>query len=442
MKAAWLLVLLGAQAAWADSLLDFKESCNTPGIYELLQCAQEFFTADGPHLGMGSIAPGAGTLAGGLRYSHVPRLDRLEASLSASLIFSTDSSWLAEAQAVIALPPMLGTHKALNSRDPGAGFGLHAGGMRQAARLDSKPSVTLRARMFDAKEQDYYGMGPSTSLSDGTKYSVKQFDLSAGYNNPLTAWSSEGLNANFLHPRILLPNSGTPIQVDYTPATAPGLGVANTYFQLEPYLQFQFPPRGSTSITARVGYSFYHSLQSVEFSFQRLSASTTAEIPLRIPAKIGPATVRRNPVAAVLCPSSRSGEHCSAGQLTLIGRLDATYASQGSVAPFYLDPTLGGSDISGSDTLRGFGDYRFRAPNRVLLQAEYRHPIWGVLGLLTFYDVGKVGLQPSDLTLSQLRHDLGLGIYLAIGNHEFARFYVAFGTGEPAQIHPRFGGLL
>jgi hypothetical protein len=443
MRLRTLVLLLCSTAVWADSVLDFQESCGHPGIYQILQCAQEFFTADGPHLTIGTIAPGAGSVAGGLMYSHIPRIDRIETSLSASLIFSTDSSWLAQAQAVIALPPVLGTRRFLSSRTPDAGFGLRSGEMQRRAQLDAKPSITFRGRMFDAKEQAFYGIGPFTALSAGAQYSLKEFDASAALNNPMTSWSSGGVNAEFLRPRILLPNSGTPIQVNYTDATAPGLEVTNNYLRLEPYLQFQFPPRRSVSISARVDYSFYHSLQTSAFSFRRLSASTTAEIPLRIPMHIGSVVnEKRNPVSSFLCETSRSGNHCSAGTLSLIGTVDATYHAVGSTSPFFLDPTLGGSDISGADTLRGFGDYRFRAPNRVLLQAEYRHPIWSVFGLLTFYDVGKVGLNPSDLNLGQLRHDLGLGVYVSVGNHEIARFYFGFGTGEPVQVHPKFGGLL
>ncbi len=40
----------------------------------------------------------------------------------------------------------------------------------------------------------------------------------------------------------------------------------------------------------------------------------------------------------------------------------------GQTVPFYLMPYLGGSD-----TLRGFREYRFRGPHALLLQAEYRY---------------------------------------------------------------------
>lgn len=446
MRTLACLVLLSAGSLVADSLTDIEQSCGKAsfeGRFWLLQCVQEFLTADPYHVGIGALAPGAGLFAGGPAYAHIPRWNRVEASMSASILFSTDTSWLAQAQAVIAVPSMWGTAKYLASRNATAGYGLRSGATQRNGELDAKSSITVRARVFDLKEQAFYGIGPSTSRGNITKYSQKQFDISTGYNNPLTSWSSFGVNADFIRPRILDPNSGIPIETKFTMISAPGLTTNDKFFRFEPYLQLKIPPRRSMSVAGRAGYSFYHALGDQRFSFQRLSASTIANIPLRPKIHIGSVSEdERNRVETFFCPSSRSGEHCSAGELTLTGRVDATYSSAGSTSPFYLDTTLGGTDINGNDTLRGFADYRFRAPNRLLLQAEYRHPVWWFVGLVTFYDVGKVGLEPSDLTLGQLRHDIGFGLYVSIANHELARFYIAFGTGEPVHVHPRFGGVL
>jgi hypothetical protein len=59
--------------------------------------------------------------------------------------------------------------------------------------------------------------------------------------------------------------------------------------------------------------------------------------------------------------------------------------------PFYLQPTLGSTDIDNLDILRSYRDYRFRAPNALAFQAEYTHWIVDPLGMLFFYDVGKSG---------------------------------------------------
>jgi hypothetical protein len=320
-------------------------------------------------------------------------------------------------------------------------YSLHAHGLQHPSELDAKASITLQARLWNAKEQWFYGLGPATSLANQSLYSHKQFDFTAGYNNPFSSWSSGGVNFEFIRPRIVEPNSGTSLFSLYNNASAPGLDARDDFVRFEPYFTFKVPPRRSMSNIARIGYSFYHALGDARYSFQRLSASSVTTIPLAIPIGAGHVATKRSAAANFFCPPSRSGAHCSAGTLSLIGRVDATYNSPASQSPFFFDPTLGGSDLQGNDTLRGFGDYRFRAPNRILLQAEYRHPLWAFIGLLSFYDVGKVGLEPSSLALGQLRHDLGVGVYLSVGNRELARIYVAFGTGEPVQVHPKFGSL-
>ena len=447
LRVVALTLLLSSSAAFTSELRDVELSCITRhnlkfGKYWLLECLQEAFAGDPYHLAIGTIAPGAGTFAAGPAFTFLPHMGRAEGIVSGSAVLSTDTSWLIQTQAVFAVPSIPGTTRALLSRNAGGRYGGRPGSLERDAKLDAKSSITLGARLFDAKAQAFYGLGPFTSLAGGTNYSQKQLDLSAVFDNPLTSWSSVGIGTDFIRPRLVSPNGGTPLESEYGAASAPGLNAADDFVQVEPYLTFKVPPRRSPSTVARVGFSFYHAVGDPRFSFQRLSASTITDIPIRPRVRSGSAiNSTRHGLADFVCPSSRSGEHCSAGDLWLTGRLDATYSSAGSTSPFFLDPTLGGTDISGSATLRGFANYRFRAPNRVLLQAEYQHPLWSFLGLFAFYDVGKVGLRPSDLTLGQLRHDIGVGLYVSVSNHQLARFYVAFGTGEPVQVQPKFNGF-
>jgi hypothetical protein len=76
----------------------------------------------------------------------------------------------------------------------------------------------------------------------------------------------------------------------------------------------------------------------------------------------------------------------------------------------------GGTDIDGVDTLRGLVDYRLRAPNRILFQAEFYHNIQGPIGIYGFYDTGKVALTAGDLSFAHLRHDVGVGVYFKVEN--------------------------
>jgi hypothetical protein len=133
-------------------------------------------------------------------------------------------------------------------------------------------------------------------------------------------------------------------------------------------------------------------------------------------------------------------------------RYSASDDSSGNTVPFYLQETLGGSDIDNQPTLRAFKDYRFRGPDLMMVQAEYDRKVCeacnpckpGIirtvcshLGLLLAYDAGKVALRKSDLDFSGMRQSFGGGVSLYLGKDVVFRVAVALGGGEGA--HSYFG---
>jgi hypothetical protein len=105
-------------------------------------------------------------------------------------------------------------------------------------------------------------------------------------------------------------------------------------------------------------------------------------------------------------------------------------AAEGIGWPFYLQPTLGGTDINNFDVLRSYHDYRFRAPDALFFQAEYTRTIWAPLGALVFYDVGKMALVSSDLGISHMRHSCGAGFTVRAGNATLFKLYYAWAGSE------------
>ena len=142
-----------------------------------------------------------------------------------------------------------------------------------------------------------------------------------------------------------------------------------------------------------------------------------------------------------ICWNQRGADYCTIGDLSLFARVDYAFTGAGSTVPFYLQNTLGGTDFQGLDTLRGYGDYRFRGPKRMFGQLEYRHPVFGPIGVLGFYDVGKVALDRSELSIDHLHHDFGIGLFARIGGREVARIYLGFGTREGTQLHPKMAAV-
>jgi hypothetical protein len=435
---------MSAMATHGDSLSDMRRACLQrgnfqKGIHWFEECMQELFTAEPVHITLTTVAPGAGVAGFGPGFGYVLRPYRTELLLSGTAAVSNDGSYIAQIQTMFALPghglSLQDWRRTLQEK-----YGLHAGERPPLQDpIDAKTSVTLRWRRIGAREQDFYGLGPSSSLSGHASYGIILNETYAAIDSPFSPWNSLGFEFSFLQPRVTSSVNSSVAQIGslYTEATAPGLTFRDDFLRFTPYIAFHIPAARSYNVSGRVGYAFYHGMGDPTHSFRQLFASSKIAIPLWAPVQGTPSN-RKNRFLNAVCPSLRSGARCSLGDLAILGSVAASYTAAGSEVPFYFDQTLGGSNISGQDTLRGFADYRFRGPSSILLQAEYRHPIWGPFGLLSFYDTGKVALRAADINLARLRHDIGLGIYLRIANRELARLYIGFGTGEPSQIHPKF----
>ncbi len=113
--------------------------------------------------------------------------------------------------------------------------------------------------------------------------------------------------------------------------------------------------------------------------------------------------------------------------------LSPVHRSAGSVVPFYLQPTLGGSNINGNPWLSSYSDYRFRAPNALLLREAFEHSIWGPIGFVFSADQGKVALARNGIDFNQLAHTFSVGLTLQAGGLPALSF--AFAWGGPEGTH-------
>jgi outer membrane protein assembly factor BamA len=98
-----------------------------------------------------------------------------------------------------------------------------------------------------------------------------------------------------------------------------------------------------------------------------------------------------------------------------------TDADAGQQVPFFYQPTLGGSQ-----TLRGFREFRFRDRNSLVLTAEYRWEAWWALDGAFFVDAGKVAANRRDLTLHDMDVSYGVGFRLHSNRAFVSRLDLAF----------------
>ena len=119
------------------------------------------------------------------------------------------------------------------------------------------------------------------------------------------------------------------------------------------------------------------------------------------------------------------------GSVTARLFLQESIAAQGNVIPFYLQPTIGGSDINGQAMLASYPDYRFRGPDLLLIHGAYEQSLGKIpVGLFLGVDEAKVALRRDDVAFAHLRHSYSAGITLHAGGLPAVYLLFCWGGSE------------
>jgi hypothetical protein len=307
--------------------------------------------------------------------------------------------------------------------------------------IDAKASLIFHAERSDLQHQNFYGEGNSTTQSDLAIYRMQQTSGGVTVMDPFANWGAVSLSADYLQPNILgATSTGRPsITNTYAENSAPGLQHQPGFARVEPSIRLLFKPVFVEFIELKSGYSFYHGTNGGPYSFRQFNGSLAARHVIRLQTQH--TASHRSALSDALCTPLPAKE-CSPGDITVRAFSTTSQVSAASAVPFYLQPTFGGTNIDGDDTLRGYRDYRFRAPNVMGFQAELRHQVWGPLGVFGFYDVGRVAMRTSDLGFDNFHHALGVGMYISAANIVVFRVSVGFGTGEGILLNAQPAGGL
>jgi hypothetical protein len=424
-----LLSLHAYAGDWQHMTDACKIAKEKPNRQNIEDCAIKFYglTPVGPQIG--SIAP-QGSVALGLRATHTiihppsasapPDTKSKESHFTARGLYSITNFYLMEGRYDF-LMPALGQGGLVTN--PGAAF---------SDRID----LSVFASRVNLNTQRFYGPGENSTTTGLAEYRQLQDKVGASADWPITSWFSAGGTVQWIAPRILgVSGTSVPsVASVYNNAAAPGILSQPNFLNPKGYLDVH---TGSNTTQTwqrtklRATFEHFADLDSSAYSFHRISGIATTSFDLRRPLS----TLTLPWWKSMFCEPLQGGQ-CSVGQLVFTGLATASYTGTGSSVPFYFQPTLGGTDINGVDTLRGLSDFRLRDANRVLLQAQFDHHLWSLFGISGFYDVGKVAANPGDLSLSHLRHDIGIGAFIKIQNKVVLRAYLGFGAGEG--IHPGF----
>lgn len=410
-------------------------------LHTLEECGIDLFTLDPVGPTMGNIGTGSG-FGGGIHVVYAPDANH---KFTLKGLYSVNSSYVASGQYRIVFRPIRPIEiKGKNGR-PGQ-------------TDDTKGNLDLNLVRFDLRTQDFYGLGPSSTLAGHAVYRQRETWVGANGYMPLPRVSGRaGIvgalgELKYLQPatkgvsgtslpsvNVLYGESGAPASTKQVDFLEVGVGLSIRTPTAKPILWERHE--------AEVMYRHYFDQGSNQYSFDRLDGWADVSVDLLKRAKgngrwSNPNLVNRPWWKDALCMQQVTGS-CLAGTVTVAGRVTASYTGTGSRVPFYLQPTLGGADFEGIDTLRGLVDYRLRAPNRLLAQVDFdkpiaqiglkKHPL-GQYGLYTFFDAGNVALAPGQLASNGMRTDVGVGVSVAVQNKIVLRGYIAFGAGEGS--HP------
>jgi hypothetical protein len=267
------------------------------------------------------------------------------------------------------------------------------------------------ARRHEYPQEDYFGLGPDSPREAQSDYAVRMNTFGGRVAVRPAPIVAIGGGLEYLHPRVgngsdkALPSIGD----SFDEASAPGISAQPNFVRSIAFVDIDYrrPLNARKGGWYRAEFSHYDDRDLGAFSFNRFD--------LDLRQFVSVLSERRIFVARAFISTSDT--------------------ANGQEMPFYLMPTLGGND-----SLRGFRDYRFRAPHALLLQGEYRFEIWSGLDGALFYDTGKAAMRRADLKLENLERDYGAGFRFNTDNGIVVRVDAAFGSRDGKHLWIVFGG--
>jgi hypothetical protein len=258
----------------------------------------------------------------------------------------------------------------------------------------------------------FYGVGPETLRADASTYLREGLEVKGDAILKPVRWFKVGAQTAFRTERI---GEGkypgfTPISDRFSEATAPGLTQQPDYLITGVFADIDYrdqPGNVRSGGHFRVSYDDWHDRQDLGYSFRDLRVEALHAFPIF--------DKKRVIIARMVAES-----------------LDSP---SGDVVPFYAMPYLGGSN-----TLRGFREFRFRDANAFMLNAEYRWEAFSGLDMALFADWGDVGPTWDAIDFKRLESDYGIGFRFNTYKSVFLRFDIARSKNEGMRFISAFSG--
>jgi hypothetical protein len=456
MRWSVVLVLLGAASMlaaaqesplWGELRREgerVSEACGTFSFKSAGGCAYTLFTDHPLHIAAGSMPPQNGFgLGGAFVWSKNATNWRMSWDFDAVGAFS--GAWRAGGYMTMA-------HTPHPKKGPVTVTFPTAGEPPKGEKPKGTESLTHPYTVFNFYAQsislnkvNFFGLGNDTVLAGKSLFGMNQTIVGGSVIKPVFEWAAirwlnlallGEINGRFVDIRGEQGQSAPSIETLYTDATAPGLNSQPGSVQLGEGLRIK-PAIGNLQLNYMGKFQQFFSPSSSLNSFLRWTVDldhtyslygSTQSAP-RSTEGVGPDSCAP---AGETCPGLPHTRNLN-GSIGVRLLLSESLTSGTSVVPFYFQQTLGGSDINSGLALGSYQDYRFRAPNLVLLQESFEHSIWGPFGVKLMADQGRVALTRGDLGFSHLKHSFAGGLTLRAGG--FPMIFLMFAWGGPEGHH-------
>jgi hypothetical protein len=265
-------------------------------------------------------------------------------------------------------------------------------------------------RWNDFPQEDFFGIGNDSSPDRRSNYSLESTDVGGFAALKPLRWLRFGTELGYYSPTL---GPGTDprfpsTELMFTDTEAAGLLEQPTYLYKNLFVEIDYrdqPGNPRSGGLWRAKYGAWNDRDLERYDFGRFDAEAAHFFPV----------FDKKRVFAL--------------------RMGVSYVNNepGDRVPFYFLPYIGGSD-----TVRGFKEFRFRDENVVFMNAEYRWEAFSGLDMALFFDMGEVSDKWETIDLRDAKKSYGLGFRFNNYKSVFMRFDVSVG-GEGTQIFFKFG---
>jgi len=249
----------------------------------------------------------------------------------------------------------------------------------------------------------FYGIGNDTRQTDEESYTPRIFQIRSNMQRKITANTYVGVQYNLKYHKLLTVEDDGLLAGNDIPGSgagaASGLGVSLT----RDTRNGLFYPTHGTLI--KLLLQQFDGLLGSDYEFTKMSADVRGYV---------------EPF-----PSHVIAVHGYANFMT-------------GTPPFHLLSLLG--QVGERNLMRGYYQGRYRDRNIVVLQTEYRMPIWWRFGLAAFGGLGDVSHNINEFSLNSLKYTYGLGLRFQLIPKENINVRLDFGFGqESSGLYLAFG---